>query len=237
MKIESLTDFIRFVEDECDDDFVLFRGQPEDLPLLPRIARLRLTGDLLKTEQEMFSAFKREAVTFISQMPDNDWDWLSIAQHHRLPTRLLDWTKNPLAPLWFAVEQPSRVKAREAVVWIFSPQQSGIIYDVTRESPFAGGRTRVFVPRHLTPRIRAQVAAFAIHKYVKKIGTFVPLERNRQQKRFLRKLLIPPEQFSEMRYQLDRCGVNASSLFPDIDGLSRYLDWYYSLLEDEKGDT
>lgn len=231
--IHSLSGFTRFVEEECEADFVLFRGQPEDLPLLPRIARLRPRKELLKMEREMLAAFKREAITFIQQIPDNDWDWLSIAQHHRLPTRLLDWTRNPLAALWFAVEQPARTMDKPGVVWTFSPDGKDIIFDVTRESPFQGGRTKVFVPRHITPRIRAQVAVFTIHKYLEKLKKFVPLEQNRQQKHLLKKLVIPTGNFAEIRRQLDRCGVNASSLFPDIDGVSRYLDWTYSMLHDE----
>jgi len=63
--------------------------------------------------------------------------------------------------------------------------------------------------------------------------TFVALERNRFYRNKLAKLLIPAEQFSQIRFDLDRCGINASSLFPDLEGLCRDIEWQHSLLDDE----
>lgn len=105
-RISSLRDYVEFLELKVTTATVLFRGQSTDHPLLPTIARLKHRRAILENEELIFAAFQRQAITFLNPVPDNSWDWLAIAQHHGLPTRLLDWTKNPLAALWFAVRKP-----------------------------------------------------------------------------------------------------------------------------------
>jgi hypothetical protein len=108
--LKSLAEFISWLEETFPDgDDVLFRGQREDWPMLPKIARLQLRPKttLLETEQRLLGDFKLQAPSFVNLLPDTDWDWLSLAQHYGMATRLLDWTSNPLAALWFAVEKPA----------------------------------------------------------------------------------------------------------------------------------
>ena len=235
--IKSFSEYLHFIEKNCEEDIVLFRGQRCDKPLVPRIARLKLRGAFRKTEKEMFDDFRRRALPYLDSKPENKWDWLALAQHHNMATRLLDWTLNPLAALWFAVRKPPTrsEKGRQVhgVIWVLFPDKSDFAIPKSKPGPFRLSETKVFQPRHIAKRIVAQSGWFTIHKFMPRESKFIPLERNKKFSKKLIKLRIAPKEFFEMRFQLDRLGINSASLFTDLDGLCSHIQWDNSFLEDE----
>jgi hypothetical protein len=233
IEILSLSSYISYVEKNCDTDDILFRGQRDDKPLIPKIARINCRGHVLECESKMLDKFKRYGKPHLSRVPVNDWEWLSLAQHHGMATRLLDWTLNPLAALWFAVERP--IKIGYGVVWIFYPPEKDILKpkDINSKSPFEGTRTSIFQPDILTARISAQFGWFTAHKFIDDKKGFIPFEKNRIYKDNLVKLKIPLENFTSIRYHLDRLGVNRMSMFPDLDGIAKHVEWLQSFDDDE----
>jgi hypothetical protein len=239
-KPETLKDFVHLVTTVYPpiigtyNPTVLFRGQYKDKPLLPIIGRGELTPNFTEFEQSIFLEFKRKSLPYLENKPDNDWDWLAIARHHGLPTRLLDWTTNPLVALWFTVEKPA--KNSEGVVWVFKTEEDDFINmkDIDN-GPFVDERTKVFQPNHITKRIIAQNGWFTIHRYLEKEGgKFVVFNNNKLYKQRLLKILIPSKSFAQLRLELDRCGINKATLFPDLEGICSYIFWKNFALEDEK---
>ena len=231
--VSSLAEYVRFLEATCKAENTLFRGQPEDLTLLPKIARptLKLKYDLPHAEVEMLEEFERRSFPYLDRKTENKWDLLALAQHHGLPTRLLDWTKNPLAALWFAVENPPEGQ-KYGVVWAFEARPKDFA-SISKGDPFEQTSTKVFQPNHITRRIVAQSGWFTVHPYRNKTKRFWALEKVRRYRSRMIKAKIRSEYFFEIRYQLDRCGINRSVLFPDMDGLCKQITWLKTLLPDE----
>jgi hypothetical protein len=236
--IESLHEFIKQIEVvksefENSGNFseLLFRGQREDHPLRPKLARLDLNGDIKKVEKLMLDEFKRACLPLAEFEPQNNWDLLALAQHHGLPTRLLDWTYSALVALWFTVEK-APVENKNGVVWVMTPAVTDFRDTERFDDPLKNKLTKIFRSRVISKRISAQSGAFTVHK-INTDGQMIRLESNKNFKSKLIKFTIPAANFSEVRNSLKMMGVNHSTVFPDIDGLCQHLERRFSKLSDE----
>jgi hypothetical protein len=245
MQIHSITTvsgFLQFVEEakqaeeSCGNscDFV-FRGQREDKPLRPKLGRLVPRGQREEIERLMFQEFKRTSVALTSLQPTNEWDYLAVAQHHGLPTRLLDWTYSALAALWFTVEREPVIedgKQQNGVLWLLKTAVDDFIEHEQETSPFDNEKTRIYRPRVISPRIAVQRGVFTVHP-MHTSERFVAFESEKGFKDRFVKFVVAASGFSHIRKHLDSFGVNRFILFPDLVGLCTHLEWRYTQLPDE----
>lgn len=244
--IKSLSQFVGYIETIKRDveaagnkADLLFRGQPCDEPLIPKLGRLDLKGELLDIELLMIDEFERTSLPFTEFQPNDAWDLIALAQHHGLPTRLLDWTQSAYSALWFAVRDPFTTKPKsksseQGVVWVFAPDVEDYRLDTKSTSPYDNKAiTKIFRSRVISRRISAQAGMFTVHKIVDQ-KKFVALEKNRKYKNQLIKLEILPKAFASLRKDLHMFNINYLSQFPDLDGLTKHLEWRYSWFADEK---
>jgi hypothetical protein len=217
------------IENGKATDF-LFRGQTADNPLLPKLGRLRAKGELLPVEKLLLQEFKRTNPLLIEQhRPMDDWDYLTLGQHFGLPTRLLDWSNNALTALWFAIGnigQDQEPVGGCGVVWLLMAHAAD--FDINLESvhPFDVPQTKIIRPRIIKQRINNQSGVFTVYSS-KDILEKRYLNDTDSYKEKLIKIKIPRNSWREIRSDLNTLGVNAFTIFPELEGLCTYLQWRY----------
>ena len=214
--IETFPRFHEIIE-QYDVRTVIYRGMKSvEYPLIPKIGRVEppdSIGSREKNEQEILRLFKERAFQYLDFTPASDWDWLALGQQHGLPTRLLDWTDNPLVACYFAVDQDHD---SDSVIYAYRNES---YIDVGKHpDPFQYREVGKFIPQHLTRRITTQGGLFTVHP-----NPYEPFKSDDMDR-----IVLPKGIRSAFKKTLNKYGVNKFALFPGLDGLAAHIEWLQS---------
>lgn len=243
--IEELISTIRTASADWPEDHPRwFRGEPNVATrLMPKLYR----STPHPNENQLLQNFRAMAPSFAPATPTREAtdQWLCLAQHVGLPTRLLDWTESAMFAAHFSL------RASEPIVWMLNPIELNRLSvagrqtaDASSEFPLpwhqslspnvvnigsinicgawehdqAGVDLPVaFVPTHVHPRMAAQRSRFTVHGLKKRsLQELVP-------ETILQQFALDPSQRESFQRDLRMLGVQEASVFPDLDGLAREL--------------
>lgn len=232
----------------------VFRGLVRDYPLVPSLSRLGHPPDVVRRiERYLLKNFQRYAHQDVER-GISSWRWLAIAQHHGLPTRLMDWTYSPFVAMHFATSDLTQADY-DGVIWCLNIFESRThLSRKLRETLTADGTVvfaieslerlypnfwdidedehgRQFVvffePPSLNPRIVNQVALLSFMSPAE-VTLDSWLTERRSERTLVKKIVIPAGLKWQVRDRLDQANVTERVLFPGLDGLSTWLRRWYS---------
>lgn len=204
---------------------------PDEFPSEPR-DRLNLYDEL---EKEIFEDWQAEAVALVPPSlprPSTPVEWLAIAQHHGLSTRLLDWSRNPLIGTYFAVQEAGTTDGA-----LFALRGLPNLDKGQEHNPWGVQGIRLWHPPSIVDRIGRQSGVFTLHQTGERgrsldliayaSGTWQndPLVRKKPPLAFVDfevvKIRIAGNARGRLRAQLRHFGVDEFFAFPDLGGLCR----------------
>jgi hypothetical protein len=168
----------------------------------------------LEDERAVLSMFRQQARAHLQSVPQSNLEWLAIAQHFGLPTRLLDWTDSLLVAAWFAVEEAG-AKEVDSAIWVTRGVRT-VSLDEPGD-PLSYLDPAIYRPPHISPRIAAQGSVLMI----------CPDPTQEVAPPFSAKIVIERKVEFTLKKRLNACGINRRHLFPDLAGLTEHLAWIY----------
>lgn len=199
---------------------------------------------LFEFEERLVTRFRERSVPYLAHRIDDTWELMFLMQHYGVPTRLLDWTENPLIALFFALSSAKKNAAHyteDAAVWILSPAKwnqtilrhnafdgaalsptNAMItsYKPGTDAKYVNDNPVAILGIHNSPRIVAQRGSFCLFG-----KSLIPMEGVHAAMEFpegtLKKVTIPAASIQPLLEKLAWMGIADSVVYPDLEGLAR----------------
>lgn len=215
----------------------------------------RLGTPYKNMEKNLLKQFKKYAHRNIVDK-DTDWHWLSVAQHHGLPTRLLDWTYSPFVALHFATVDLNFHDGKDAAVWKVNFSQTHDLLQGNQTKVLDDIGARIFSVDALSKTLKtiedlddlnSSKSDYALFfepsaiddRIVNQFGYFSVISNplmsfddwlNTEQAKDVdaTKIIIPAKLKWEIRDKLDQSNITERVLMPGLDGLCSWLKRHYT---------
>lgn len=223
---------------------VWYRGVPStQLSLTPSLHWRKIP---VHDEAYLMNRFMQNAYEFIEQRPQGEWEWMLLARHHGLPSRLLDWTENALVGLFFACNGHNPIHSnRRGILWCLSPSHlndmasNGTLRSDIRpmfkdvdprsvEDEFLDIYSMATVTLPMAPVPPAAAISVRTNKRIQsQSGVFTihhadttPIE-NVGDGSHLWRYIIPTNVKCSIRKELRSTGITPLTLFPELDNVAQ----------------
>jgi hypothetical protein len=246
--VRTLSGFVAQIESlhtkwDREAGCIWYRGvRDSTFELLPRVV-----WDNIDDEDSLVDEFLIYYSSITGRVIPDNWELYTLMQHHRLPTRLLDWAKSPLMALYFAVES-SKPPGEGAyrTVWAIEPYEfnrvnhgvDSVFVPCDRLGPCEGVQVNKYLPRALrgddanglpgpplaiepaltNRRIQAQQGCFTVHGSDRLPISDILIESGCDK---LRRFLIRDEASRDRILDgLRNLGFREDSVYQDLDSLA-----------------
>ncbi len=218
------------------------------IPSLYRHPNINSPLEVTQMEQALLTQFEQRSIPYVTKSFSDEWALTFFMQHYRVPTRLLDWTENPLVALYFAVmsaiiNDKKKRFDKAVVVWLLDPikwnrhalrhvrfERDILTPNDPELSSYIPGGTPAPMPQnplaiygaYNSPRIVAQKGAFTVFG-----NKLEDMERTFKNDGFpnssLLRIVLNPSTIQILKSSILSYGITESTVFPDLDGLAAEL--------------
>lgn len=238
-QVTSVGDLLQAIKAHVKPGAVVwYRGHTnKDWGLVPSLARDN--GIHLHKENALYKRFVQNATQLLENAPDFDdeWGWLFLMQHHRAPTRLLDWSESPLVALYFATLTGEQ-DAKDSAIWCLDPielnRKAKLNFAFDLELPaFKEKKLQSYLPSYIDPKSPmdpvAAIGPRSSRRMAAQLGTFTVNHTSHEpiqslgDKSHVWRYIIPAGKKASLRRELLCLGYSSLMLFPDLDQVAGLL--------------